>query len=156
MNIGIDGVVQIPNPVAFSVNRGGGGVFTCAHNTSTQINWTVEDFDTNSSFDLSTDRFTPPAGYYHLSGVATGGWIDSGEYAISIFKNGSVLKSGNRLSVGSSSVADAIVATAIACTVHANGTDYFDLRVYQANPAAATVNYDDDAELCYFCGHRVG
>ncbi len=156
--IGVDtsGVFTIANPVAFSVNRAGSGTFTCANNTVTAVDWTAADFDTNSSFDLTTDRFTPPAGYYHLSGCATGGWIDSGSYVVAIYKNGTAFKNGNRPDAGSSSSGAALVAASIAVTVHASGTDYFDFRVYQANPAAGTVTYVDDAVQLYFCGHRVG
>ncbi len=150
------GVLILGNPCAFSVNRAGSGTFNVANNSVTAINWTAEDFDTGSYFDLSTDRFTPPAGYYQLSGVATGGWIDSGEYAISIYKNGSPFKNGSRPSVGSSSAGSAVVSCAISCTVHASGSDYFDMRVLQANPATSSVTYVDDAVQLYFCGHRVG
>ncbi len=155
--IGVDattGVVTIANPVAFSVNRGG-TPFNVAHDTVTAVDWTAELFDTNSSFDLSTDRFTPPAGYYHLSGTATClGAVADGQTVCSIYKNGSAYANGSRPQW--SSTGAFVTASSISATVHASGTDYFDMRVYQSNPSSTTESFAGDAVQLFFCGHRVG
>jgi hypothetical protein len=41
---------------------------TISHNTSTTVTFQVETFDTNSNFDIATNRFTPTvAGYYQVN-----------------------------------------------------------------------------------------
>ncbi len=155
MELSITGVLSLVNPCAFSVNRGSGnGTFSVANDTVTTVNWTTEEFDTGNFFDLTADRFTPPAGKYQLSGLATGGWISQGQYTVAIYKNGSPYKNGARAQGDDG--AGGFIGANVSCTVTANGTDYFEMRVYQTNPATSAVNFLDNDVLLYFCGYRIG
>jgi len=71
-----------------------------ANDTSTKVEFDVEGFDTNSSYDNSTNyRFTVPSGqagkYFIYAGVqveAGGGNSDLKEASCQIYKNGSVFR----------------------------------------------------------------
>lgn len=149
----VNGLVQIDNPCAFSVNRAG-AAFNVVDNVVTAVTWTAEAFDTGAYFDLGTGRFTPPSGYYQISGVCTAlGSVDGGQVVLALYKNGSPLHNGSRLSMASGSV---VTGSNLSCTIFLNGTDYIDMRVYQANPTATTLSFAGDAVQLHFTGHRVG
>ena len=81
------------NAPAFSVYRNGSQ--SVSSTTATKIQFNVEDFDTNSNFDSTTNyRFTPTvAGYYQLNLQLTLDNNGSGAYYEAYFyKNGSVYK----------------------------------------------------------------
>lgn len=152
ITVSTTGVITFANPCAFSVNRAG-SAFTVAHDTITQVNWTTEAFDTGGYFDLTTDRFTPPAGYYQLSGVCTSTNTTDGAVCSLIYKNGAALANGARVCANSYAT---LIASSISCTVYANGTDYFDFRVIQVNGSSSTESFEGDSVQLYFCGHKVG
>lgn len=152
LTVATTGVVTIANPCAFSVNRNGSD-FTVANDTNTAVDWTTEAFDTGSYFDLSTDRFTPPAGYYQLSGTCTVLTIDGGAVCALLYKNGSPLHNGSRCTA---STDELLIASSVSATVYANGTDYFQFYVYQFNGSASTATFSGTTVQLFFCGHRVG
>lgn len=148
----VNGIIACDNPVAFSAHRAGVG-FNVANNSVTVVDFTTEEYDTNSSFDTATDRFTPPLGKYHLTGcVRTTAGVDNGSIVVMVYKNGVQYKSGNFELVGGTNAGGSVVS----CIVDANGTDYFDLRVIQVNSTLSTLTFDGSSTDCYFQGHRIG
>ena len=100
------------------------------NSTFTKIQLNLENFDTNSNFDSTTNyRFTPTvAGYYQINGNIALGGAASGYCQISIYKNGSAYQSGsgipNNTSVGG--------MMQISSVVYLNGsTDYVELWGWQ-------------------------
>lgn len=148
------GPMQIDNPVAFSVNRAGSN-FNIANATVVAVNWNTEDFDTNNSFDLATDRFTPPVGKYLLTGAfsnAASGSPDDTVMIALIYKNGAQHKSGNYGNVSALANSGGSTVTGL---VEANGTDYFDFRVVQANSGGSTVSISGQSYDTYFQGYKI-
>ena len=91
---------------------------TLTSGISTKITCNVEEFDTNSFYDNTTNyRFTPTvAGYYQVSAGLRA--LSSGLNRPQIFKNGSAWKWGSESSSASSSMS---------CLVYLNGsTDYIE------------------------------
>jgi hypothetical protein len=83
------------NMPAFSAYMGSGQALSAI--TSTKLQYNTESFDTNSNYDPTTNyRFTPTvAGYYQINACFTGATSTSGDFQISISKNGtSVALSG--------------------------------------------------------------
>lgn len=92
--------------------------------TWTKVPVNVEEFDTASCYDSSTNyRFTPTiAGYYQINGQARGNGTIS-RILSAIRKNGSEYKLGSDLSSGQRSVVSSLV--------YMNGTtDYVELYIY--------------------------
>ena len=88
----------------------------------------AKEFDTNNNFNTSTNRFTPTvAGYYQISGGVAGvSAITTGEYLISIYKNGSEYKRGIDIPNGAS-----LYSLQVSSLVYFNGsTDYIELYCY--------------------------
>jgi hypothetical protein len=94
-----------------------------ASSTNTKVAFNAEDFDTNSCFNTTTNRFTPTvAGYYQINGsIYVSG---TGQYSgCSIYKNGSVYLSGSFIN---STVGE--VLSSISTVLYLNGsTDYVEL-----------------------------
>ncbi len=145
--------LAVSNPCVFAVNRNNVD-FNLADSAITQVDFTTKDLDTNNSYDLATDRFTPPAGYYHFSGVATAlGTVDGGEMACSLFKNGVAYCNGARINMSS---ATQEAASVLSVEMHLNGTDYVDFRVYQDNPSMTTLLFSGALNELRFSGFRFG
>ena len=91
--------VAVANTPAFEAYRTSNQT-GIANDTSTKVEFNVEGFDTNSSYDNSTNyRFTVPSGqagkYFIYAGVqieAGGGSSDLKEASCQIYKNGSVFR----------------------------------------------------------------
>jgi hypothetical protein len=118
---------------------GNGPAFMAYNNTNqsistatyTKVRFNVEEWDTNSNFDSTTNyRFTPTvAGYYQFSfGIST---EPSGNTATRIltafFKNGSEYKMGNDI-VGANVTTNGPVGSTL---IYLNGsTDYVEVYIY--------------------------
>jgi hypothetical protein len=119
---------------------------TTTTNVWTKITFQVEEYDTNSNFDSTTNsRFTPTvAGYYQINGsyYSNGG---PSRCAIGIYKNGSSYK-----------VADTVATTYamfISSLVYLNGsTDY--VEIYMNNITGGTGVLADSTKT-YFSGSMV-
>lgn len=146
----VNGIIHCDNPVAFSVHRNG-VVQAIANNTPTAIDWTTEALDTNSSFDLTNERFTPPAGTYVLSGSCLSTSVGCA-IVVTVYKNGVAEKSGNVAQ--SDAAAPSAVSSQVSCVVSANGTDYFQLYVTQVS--GASMNVSGSATDTWFQGYRIG
>lgn len=136
-------------PVGFSVYRGTNQTMT--NSTVVTVQFATEVFDIGDFYDAVTNtRFQPPPGKYLLGAVvnitATG---DQNRFGVFIYKNGSVLHTLSDV-YESGSVGDTIGGT---CLVDANGTDYFDVRVFQSSGSDRTLAGTQAA--AYFFGHRM-
>ena len=124
---------------------GNGPAFSAYRSTNQSIStgtWTkvqadVEEFDTNSNYDNTTNyRFTPTvAGYYQINGEIK----LSGAAAIliaSIYKNGSEFKRGTQFG----SAAGAGQASAVSALVYFNGSsDYVELYAFQSSGSTLNI-----------------
>jgi hypothetical protein len=102
---------------------------TLTSGSYTKVSFDTKEFDTNSNYSTANSRFTPTvAGYYQLTaGVEFTGLVST-EAVISLYKNGSVCKYGNDISVASSGT----WGLNGSFLVYANGsTDYFEIYSYQ-------------------------
>lgn len=149
--LGVAGIIQCSNPVAFSAHCGGVN-FNVANATPTVVNFSTEVFDTNNSFSTANDRFTPPGGTYVLTGAVNSAAAATGAIAASIYKNGVQEKSGNIAELNAGSV----VGSTVTCVVQAAaaGTDYFELVVNQVTGGNLSVS--GAAADTYFQGWRIG
>jgi len=109
------------NGPAFSVYRNNNQ--TVSSSATTKIQFNVEDFDTNSNFDSTTNyRFTPTvAGYYQINLQLTLDNNGSGAYyLLYLFKNGSAYKTASATGQTLNSI-----AIGISEVIYFNGTtDY--------------------------------
>lgn len=137
---------------SFSVHRNGVSQSLTA-NVVAKIQWTTEEFDTNSNFDVTTNyRFTPTvAGKYLLCAC----WLLDSNIALArgafvyIYKNGAAYKE-SALVLQSS---NGHTSLEISVVVDANGTtDYFE--VYAKSEQADTIG--GAALSTWFTGCRIG
>ena len=122
---------------------------TMANSTWTKIALQAEEFDTNNSFDSTTNyRFQPTvAGYYQISGGTTFQPIGAGNRFLSIFKNGSVFKDLGVLPVASLNYTQMYGS----CLVYLNGsTDYVEL--YALKNSGGSLDNSASNHETYFQG----
>ena len=111
---------------------------TLNNNTNYKVAFQVEEFDTNSNFDNTTNyRFTPTvAGYYQINAQAlVENNSNAGTFLCQIFKNGADYKSTQ------STIRSGSNTTSLCCSViYFNGsTDYVEVYALQATGATATL-----------------
>ena len=110
-----------------------------SNNTLTKIQCNTEEFDTGNYFDNATNyRFTPlVAGYYQVNaGTGVAGSVAGGYVQSSIYKNGSVFKSGFSSYDSTTGTGGATVASVI----YMNGsTDYIEFYARQNTGASQTI-----------------
>lgn len=116
--------------------------------TFTKLQCSTIEFNQGSYYDGVTNyRFTPLiAGYYQISGEASLA-ASSGTQLITIYKNGSEFKRGQRM--GSTTGA---LSTSVSALISLNGTtDYVEMYVWQDSGSSTTLNAGSQA-LNYFQG----
>ena len=121
------------NGPAFSAYPSAGVTLTAG--TWTKVPFNVENFDTNSCYDITNYRFTPNvAGYYHIGAtIAAAGGGNATYFLCAIYKNGSAHKYGSNFQCSASSGP----GTNVSALVYANGsTDYFEL--YEIHATGST------------------
>jgi hypothetical protein len=131
----------VGNGPAFSAYQN--ATTTINNSTATKIALQLEEFDTASAFDSTTNyRFTPQvAGYYQVNGTVNFAASATGFRFINIYKNGSSVKSGQN-SVGGSINFTQIVVSAL---VYLNGsTDYIELYGNQNSGGALATSGNSD------------
>lgn len=138
---------------SFSVNRNTNQSITSTA-AYTKINWTVENFDTNSNFDITTnDRFTPTiAGKYQINCTAmiTNASAAGKLFAVAIYLNGAISKQ----SIFTSGSAG-YVGLSIGHVISFNGsTDYVEFYFY--NGDTGTVTLDGATYETSATGHWAG
>lgn len=135
---------------------GNGPAFSAYRNTAQSINGgtftkvqaDVEEFDTASNYDSSTNyRFTPTvAGYYQINAeVKMAG--SSATLIVSIYKNGAEAKRGNQ----SGGAASSGQAASVSCLIYLNGsTDYIEMYVFQSSGGALNIEGGNNGTASYF------
>lgn len=110
---------------AFSAHMNGVDQTGLVTATWTKLLFGTEVLDTGSHYDVSTSRWTPPSGVYRISGAAQfeAGTVDARQYAIGVYKNGSLFR---MFGIQASGTTDQAAVNG-SCLVQANGTDYFEL-----------------------------
>ena len=121
---------------------------SCADNTATKLSVAVEDWDSDSAFDLgSNNRFTIPsgkAGKYVFFARAYGPFTASVNYfEIRLYKNGSNIG-------GTASVHENYNTHLMTRSVDAVAADYFELYVRQTGSGSA-----QNVQLYEFSGFRI-
>lgn len=145
------GVAAIP---AFRVHRNGVDQ-SFSVSTATKIQFTTEEFDTNSNFDNATNyRFTPTvAGKYifTLSVESSSSMASTKVWRCYIYKNGSRVATGSGNASGGSNGAISVCSTIL----DANGsTDYFEAYIY-SDDAGSLAIYGSSTNT-HFSGCRIG
>jgi hypothetical protein len=147
----VAGAIQCDQPVAFSVSKGGVAQ-NVADATTTVVTFSVEEIDTNANFDTATSRFTPPLGKYHLMGmVQLVGSVDQGRVIAMVYKNGVQFKNGSYVPMSGTGGS----GSEVSCLVEANGFDYFELRVFQTNGTATTLQLSGATADTWFAGYKI-
>ena len=98
-------------------------------NTATKVAYDTEDYDTASSFDLSTDRFTPANSTVWLlqADIVAGRSNDTEAGEIYLYKNGSSLLSRIFFADPGGSVSANQMGGTIQFIVTGNGSDYYEI-----------------------------
>lgn len=142
--------VALASQPAFSVNLNGTNQTGIPGATYTLVTFNNAVYNVGSNFNTSTNRWTPPAGTVFLSAnLQTSGTITAGTiYSIAIYKNGSALfysSSGSAVNQGSGP---------IALSDRANGTDYYQVYVFQTT-SSGNVTVSGTNTTSYFQGYWV-
>ena len=135
--------------VSFSVHKNGSNQ-SIPNNTYTKVTFSTEEFDIGGYFDTTNSRFTPPAGYYSFNASVTlTASTDTSVIYLSLYKNGVGYKTG----IYNKASGTGPVGSNISCLAEANGTDYFELYIYQDS---GTQSISGTVANSYFIGHRTG
>ena len=135
------------NTPAFSVYRS--GTQAIANNTATKVQYNTESFDTDNTFDSSTNyRYTPAfSGKSFLVGsIRLYGTDDFNNYILEIHKNGTaVLRQQNSHWHYESAQVSGIVTH--------DTDDYFE--VYVTQQSGSTLDVMSGIEITYFMGYKL-
>lgn len=138
---------------SFSASSSGAQSITSG--SATKIRYDSENWDAAGVFDSgATWRYTPTvAGKYHLdASIELSSVAAAKRVEIHIYKNNAVFVCSARFWNGSGAAAD--VQASISVDVTANGTDYFDARVYHDHGSSR--NTSTDTTRNFFNGHWCG
>lgn len=126
---------KIDNNFIFRARRN--TTFTPTANTWTKIPIDTEDFDPNSNFDTTNNRYTVPVtGYYQFNGRVS--ISNPGTNCIvSLYKNGSIFVRGAHTG------GTGVVGVNISELVSATAADYFELWMFSTNANAIEFGADD-------------
>ena len=135
------------NTPAFSVYRN--GTQAIANNTATKVQYNTESFDTDNTFDSSTNyRYTPAfSGKSFLVGsIRLYGTDDFNNYTLEIHKNGTaILRQQNSHWHYESAQVSGIVTH--------DTDDYFE--VYVTQQSGSTLDVMSGIEITYFMGYKL-
>lgn len=141
----------IANPYKFSAYNTGGSNLAAA--TFTKVTYNTEEYDTNNNFDSTTNyRYTAPiTGFYKFSAAfeVTAGGSDT--YAISIYKNGTEVKRGNKLAMPSGIATTTLVVVPPPLSLTAG--DYIEVWGYNSSGGGKSITAGQS--LTYFGGELV-
>ena len=140
-------VSQPTNTPAFSVYRN--GTQSIAHNTYTKVQYNTENFDTDNTFDNSTNyRFTPAFSgkSYLVASIRLYGTDDFNNYTLEIHKNGTaILRQQNSHWHYESAQVSGIVTH--------DTDDYFE--VYVTQQSGSSLDVMSGIEITYFMGYKL-
>jgi len=143
---------QLRTPSQVKVRRSATQAITTA--TWQAINFTVEDYDTNSFHDNVTNntRLTiSEAGLYLFTGACEFATNSTGDRGLAITKNAGVVFQAIQLN-DAASIAHAVnISAVLACVA----SDYFELRAWQNSGGNLNVNSTADFTV-WFAANRVG
>ncbi len=127
-------------------------------NTETKVNFDTEEYDTNSSYDVSNKRFTVPSGAdgkYQFSACVTMGGTNAFVNNVKLYKNGSAIRWSRGNFAGSAAMDD--IAINLVCTLDLSANDYIEIYAF-SNVDSGTVTFFSDIsgnERSYFCGNKL-
>ena len=140
-------VSQPTNTPAFSVYRN--GTQSIAHNTYTKVQYNTENFDTDNTFDNSTNyRFTPAFSgkSYLVASIRLYGTDDFNNFIVEIHKNGpAILRQQNSHWHYESALVSGIVTH--------DTNDYFEVFVMQQSGSSLVVM--SGSPITYFMGYKL-
>ena len=140
-------VSQPTNTPAFSVYRN--GTQSISHNTYTKVQYNTENFDTDNTFDNSTNyRFTPAFSgkSYLVASIRLYGTDDFNNYIVEIHKNGTaILRQQNSHWHYESALVSGIVTH--------DTNDYFEVFVMQQSGSSLVVM--SGSMVTYFMGYKL-
>ena len=140
-------VSQPTNTPAFSVYRN--GTQSIAHNTYTKVQYNTENFDTDNTFDNSTNyRFTPAFSgkSFLVASIRLYGTDDFNNYTLEIHKNGTaILRQQNSHWHYESAQVSGIVTH--------DTDDYFE--VYVTQQSGSSLDVMSGIEITYFMGYKL-
>ena len=135
------------NTPAFSVYRN--GTQSISHNTYTKVQYNTENFDTDNTFDNSTNyRFTPAFSgkSYLVASIRLYGTDDFNNYTLEIYKNGTaILRQQNSHWHYESALVSGIVTH--------DTDDYFEVFVMQQSGSSLDVM--SGSMVTYFMGYKL-
>jgi hypothetical protein len=156
---GVTGSNGVTGPAGQDGSQGTGGPAFSAYASGQQtsignsiITFNREEFDTSSTYDTSSSRWTPGvAGYYQINSLVTCVYASGGIGDIYIYlrKNSSVYKSSTRYSY-----TDSFIQPSISTIIYLSATDYIDIycltsTTFNTNP---TFGPSTNQMLVYFNG----
>jgi hypothetical protein len=126
-------------------------VQSISNNTFTAITFNLEDFDTNTYHDNSTNnsRITIPTGkggYYALSGVVSFAANGTGARGITLNKNGAEI---NYLIFQAPNVSGQPLMVPISYVISAAANDYLELFAYQASGGSLDIKTETNWQVQY-------
>jgi len=124
--------------------------YTPTNSSTTKYPWDAEEFDTNNNFDTTNNRYVAPvAGFYWLSSTVQMA-TNANVYGIYLYKNGSVVKQGNRLSTGAVATNNGFVVGSL---LQLAAGDY--IEVFMFNNSGSGTAITVGADNTYFSGFLV-
>jgi len=127
-------------------------------NVETKVDFDTEEYDTNSSYDVSNQRFTVPsgsAGKYQFSACVSMSGTNCGVNNVKLYKNGSAIRWSRHNHIGGDAMDD--VAINLVCTLDLSESDYIEIYAY-SNVTSGTVSFLSDSssnERSYFSGFKL-
>jgi hypothetical protein len=151
----VSGTTTLTLPTTTSTLAINGPAFSASASTNqsissasfTKITFSTENFDTNNNF--ASSRFTPTvAGYYQISGATRVEASASGEFILSIARNGTIVYRGLDNSLIS---ANQFAGLNVSALLYLNGsTDYVEMLVYQST--GSSKNITGEPEITWMTG----
>jgi uncharacterized FAD-dependent dehydrogenase len=127
-------------------------------NVETKVDFDTEEYDTNSSYDVSNQKFTVPsgsAGKYQFSACVAMSGTNCGVNNVKLYKNGSAIRWSRHNHIGGDAMDD--VAINLVCTLALAESDYIEIYAY-SNVTSGTVSFLSDSsgvERSYFSGFKI-
>lgn len=144
--------VSVANDFGFRATKGGVDQTGIGGSVDTKLTFTTEELDRGGYYDAPNSRWTPPAGFVHITALvnfsATAGGVT---HYLGIAKNG-VVQKHHYMMVGSGELGYGGVETAF--DDYTDGTNYYE-AYYRVEGAAGTV-VTGNILYTYFQGHITG
>lgn len=136
----------------FRATKGGTDQTGIGAAVDTKLTFTTEELDRGGYYDAPNSRWTPPAGYVHLTALVNFGGTAGGiTHYLGIAKNG-VVQKRHYMMVGTGEGGFGGIETAF--DDYANGNDYYEVY-YRVEGVAGTLVYGNIL-YTYFQGHITG